>query len=144
MRSWLETRFLLPFLPFAIDLIVRKILLGRQLHWWELPDLKTFSITGAFFCFLIALDVGNSPSIPSDADYLSQINVLRRRFVLYGVVMTVVFGLSTATDASEKLLNTTLVSTLLYPWLIFATGATLIVAVIEAALANLRYKFDYA
>ncbi|HET9640859.1 MAG TPA: hypothetical protein VFP12_16820 [Allosphingosinicella sp.] len=143
MRPWLETRLILPFVPFLLDLLARVLLLRSKLGWWEIPDLKTLSITSAFFCFLIALDVEEVERIPSDAEYYSPASVMRRRFSVYGIGTAVIFGLAAAVDAAERSLSISSLSSSLYPALIVTTTTILVIAIIEAIIANYRYQFKY-
>ena len=144
MRPWLVTRFILPFVPFTFDLFVRWVLLKTQLQWWQLPDLKTFSITTAFFCLLMAMDVNGVSGLPSDADYRADLTAIRRRFGCFSVVSVITFGCATGVEASERKLGVEDISTDLFPWLVSLTIVMLIISLADAVITNLKFKLSYA
>ncbi|HEX8307450.1 MAG TPA: hypothetical protein VF645_03420 [Allosphingosinicella sp.] len=143
MRPWLEARIALPFAPFIIDFVVRFLVLGQSLRWFYIPDIKTFTISIGIFCFLIASDMDRAPSIPSDSEYEQKILALRRRFNMFGIITTIFFGVAATVDAIERKSATEEFSQSLYPAIFVVVATVFVIAVIEAIVANLRYKLKY-
>lgn len=144
MREWLETRLVLPFLPFAFDLFLRFLALRDQLKWWQIPDVKTLTITISFFCLLLALDLKGVGKIPSENEYRISLDSLRKRFALQGTFFAIIFGISVAIDVAEISLNDERLSILLKPPLLILCLIFLPFSIIDSVFANYRYKLSYS
>lgn len=143
MLGWFALRVTIPFLPVVIDFILRYLMLSQVLAWWQMVDLKTFSMAGAFFCLLIAIESKLNGSLPSDEKYESGLQTFKTHMVIAGVILAVFFGVVTISEYQDIRRPHSDLGELLLPVSFVVMFSVSIFALATAFFANLRYKFKF-
>ena len=143
MREWFETRLLIPFLPLAFDILIRWLVLNSRLLWWQIPDLRTLSITTSFFCLLLAMDLKSADRLPGDEERQRVLTRLRKRFIGQGIVSAIIFGAAAAIDVSDRYHREEELTLLVCPALVSVVIVMLLISLADAIIADIKYKLSY-
>lgn len=143
MLSWLGLRVLIPFSPVAIDFALRFLLLWDKSEWWEMVDVKTVSIAGAFFCLLIAIEATIDNRIPSDDKYENGLRTFKTHMMIAGVLLAVIFGFSTLAEYSDVKSSKLTLTPIIIPFSLATSLLITIFAIISAIFADMRYQFKF-
>ncbi|WP_324749460.1 hypothetical protein SH591_12860 [Sphingomonas sp. LY54] len=106
-------------------------------------DLKTFSMSGAFFCLLIAIESRLDTQLPSDEKYESGLQTFKTHMIVAGVILAVFFGVAIISEYQDIRNPTSGLSEVLLPTAFIVMFTVNIFAIATAFFANLRYKFRF-
>jgi hypothetical protein len=143
MLGWFGLRVLIPFLPVIIDFALRYLLLADRFAWWQMVDLKTFSISGAFFCLLIAIESKLDSRIPSDEKYEAGLQTFKTHMTVAGVFLAVLFGTTTLSEYQDIRSPSSKLGEIMLPASFVMMFGITFFALATAFFANKRYKFQF-
>jgi hypothetical protein len=97
----LQNQLALPLIPFAVDTLARLLFLRAKVDWYQIPDLVTLLATFALFCLGVMFAV-NPNSLPGDAAAAHNVELVRRRLLLYSIAAIMLAGLVSCFRAFDE------------------------------------------
>ncbi|MDG6078929.1 hypothetical protein E3U23_06955 [Erythrobacter litoralis] len=143
MLSWLTVRVIVPFFPVGIDLFLRILVARDVLQWWEILDVKTVAIAGAFFCFLIAIEANDEPKIRSDEQYQNGLKTFRVWMILAGATLAILFGTTTFAELVDVKNGSPMFRAMVWPICLIVSLVVVTFSIGSAIVADARYQFRF-